>query len=252
MTYYIMPKLGYTVEDLVAKGMNIHNTMIAKIKDGVIVETHLYTPSNVARYSAKFHPMFFKTKYLGEKGGRLVSLSGVVFSGYLADGWNPFKQLIYLTVNDRGAAYTDEIVNYIIKDRKLMRDNKKNYEYLYKLIAYMREQGFLNMTREGFLVIGSRKPPLGSNRIPIEDGYNPILYQIMRFIESSGRAKKSDIAKYMIEDLGWIEYDPILQKDAEQVLDLYLTYLLKEDYIKEETNGIFVVKKPLRSLSGGV
>jgi len=251
MTYYIMPKPGYIVEDLVANGMNIHNTMIAKLKDGVIVEMHPYTQANVVRYSAVLHPVFFKTKYLAERA-RLISLSGAVFSGYLADGWNPFKQLIYLTVNDRGAATPKEIVNYIINDRRLMKDTKSNYDYLYKLLAYLREQGFLNMTREGYIVVGSRKPPLGTNRIMIEDGYNPILYQIMKFVEGHGRAKRSEIARYMIEDLGWIEYDPVLKMDAEDMLDLYLFYLLKEGYIYEETNGIFIVKKPLRSLIGGV
>ena len=232
-SYYIMPKPGYTPEDLIREGVNSKNAVIVKIGPlGNVVEEHVYTPNNEARWNAKPHPSLYRASVLYELGGRTITLKGAMFEGYLADGVNPFMQLIWLTVTDRGKATPDDIVEYLIRDKKFLRDTEKNRKWLKGLIKYMRDQGYLDM-EEGGLKKGDRELPIGHNRIPVKDGYNPILREMATLARRFGVLTKGNFADYMIKDLGWVGRDPVTGMRAEKVLEMYIRALIKMGVIRE-------------------
>jgi len=243
MTYYIVPKPGYAPEDIALKGLNQETAQIVKYVYGLPVEVHIYTSTNAERYRAKPHPSLLKEKGIFEREGRLITLESVVFEGFLADGWCPFKQLICIIVMDRGGATKEDIISYIVEGKKYLKNTKQNREYLSKLIDYLSREAWLNAKR-GFYVTGDRKMLIGKNRIAIRDGYNPILDQIMKMIES-GRNTKGMLSDYMIRDIGWIQRDPITGLSAEKLLDNYLKYLIREGFIKEVEINRYEVVKPL-------
>ena len=190
--------------------------MIVKYtREGFVKEVHRYSEENVVRWRAKPHPQFHRVKGYFELEGRMVTLEPRIFAGFLADGWNPFKQLVCLYVLDRGAASKQDIISYIIEVKKYLKDTKHNRWWLSELIEYLRSQGWINY-RHGYYVIGDRRMPIGHSRIAIKEGYNPILYEIMNSLKIKG--SKADLSDYIIGHLSWVEYDPIIDMHAEEVL----------------------------------
>lgn len=242
--YYVVPKYGCSVDDISLEGANIDNAMIVGMVGGTVVEVHPYTSLNVERYNAKPHPMFFREKGIFELGGRLLGFEPRIFSGFLASGWNPFKQIVWLFVRERGSATQEEIVEFVVIEKKYLKDKAKNRKWISKLVDYLRYQGWLNMV-EGRLITGHRRLPIGGDRIAIRDGYNPVLDQMMNFIAERGTATLSELSDYMIRDLGWIERDPVTGADAGKVLRAYVKLLRREGYIKEVEKDRFEVLKPL-------
>ena len=183
--YYIVPKPGYSVEDLKMKGINADNAMIVKIGPvGVIEEEHLYTPSNVSRWNARLHPSISRRLNIYDIGSRIISVPAPPFEGFISDGINPFIQIIHEFVSSRGKVTEDEIVKYII-DKKYKPNKKTCIKWIRGIIKYMRNQGYLNL-KSGFIFIGERELPVGNNKYPIEEGYDPILKELENFIRRKG------------------------------------------------------------------
>jgi len=241
MPYYIEPKPGYGPEDIVLNGLTAENAQIVKYEYGLPVEIHPFSQSNIDRYNAKPHPVLVREKGLFEREGRLITLQAVMFEGFLADGWNPFKQLICIHVTDRGGATKEDILSSILG--RYLADTKSNKEYISSLVDYLSREGWLN-AKMGYYVMGDRKMPIGKNRIAIREGYNPILDQIVKMIEA-GRSTRSILSDYMIRDIGWIQYDPVLKQPAERLLDGYLSFLLRKGYIRMVGRNRYEVVKPL-------
>lgn len=242
--YYIKPRPGYSPEDIIVEGPNSRNAWIVKEENGVVIEFHPYSSTNVSRWRAKPHPSIFRREGYFDLGGRYVALEDTMFIGYLADGWCPFKQLICIAVEDRRAMGKDELLAYIIEDKRYLKDKPYNWRWLSRLIDYLREQGWLNAGEIG-LVRGNRRMPIGKNRIPVKEGFNPVIDQMYDFIKIKKNVSKGELSDYMILDLGWIDKDPVTGASAEKILDYYIKYLLRKEYIKEIEQNRYEVLKPL-------
>jgi hypothetical protein len=243
--YYIVPKPGYTVDDVLFQGLNPENAIIvAYTVEGAVKEVHRYNHENVERYKPELHPQFHRARKMFELYGRMITLDTGMFEGYLADGWNPFKQIICTSVEVKGMSKED-IIDLVIKRRKFLANTENNRWWLSELVEYLTAQGWLHKVF-GRYIRGDRKMPIGQQRFAVKDGYNPILYQIMVRVESQPEGiTRTEIADYMIRDLGWIEHDPITRLSAEEQLDIYLNYLKEKGYIKEIAKGRFAFVKPL-------
>ncbi|RLI84699.1 hypothetical protein DRP07_00310 [Archaeoglobales archaeon] len=242
--YYIVPRPGYREEDIFNLGFNHKTVKIVKIVDGMEVESHVYDEINAKRWRARPHPVFFKRKGWVEMESRIVTFPDIFFEGFISVGWCPFKQIIYMFCDEARATHKEEIISYIVRSKKYLRNNKHNRWWLGELIEYMVRQGWLNR-RDSLILPGDRRIPIGPDRIMLKEGYNPIHYHMMRRIQYSGRATRGEIGDYMIRDLGFIEYDVVLDMNSEEVLDAHLNYLEEEGYIKEVAKDTYEVIRPL-------
>jgi len=241
--YEIRPRPGYTIEDLILDGATFENAEIVKIVNGVVVERHPYTPWNEQRYKPKLPKELYQEVAIFSEG-RFHILEKKIYEKVLRNGCNPFKQVIVMIVSERKNVTTNEVINVILEDMKLLKNNSVNRKWLEGLIKYLREQGYLNLV-EGRLELGLRKLQLGSVRIPLKEGYNPILNEMLHAIKFRGTMSKKDLAGYMIGQLGWIEPDPVTGKSARDVLEQYIRYLLRNGYIRETTKDTYEFVKPL-------
>ena len=238
--YLIVPKEGYSYHDLAKDGFDFKNAKIVRIRHGIVVEEMPYTPLNAERWKAKPHPDLFRAMTVHEKH-RSITLPAPLLEGTLADGMDPFLQLIWLVVRERRGVLPEDIVNSIAG--KYCKNTRKNREILEKYIEYMRRQGYLNLVGE-IVVLGDRDLPIGNNRIFIEEGYNPIEYEIWRFCKR--RPSRGDISRYMISAIRWIARDPVTGMGAEKKLDMYLKAMEREGLIRREDGKYRVLKPPER------
>jgi len=246
--YEIRPAEGYSYEDLIREGVSTKNAVIVKIVDGEVVEVHPYTRMGEYLYKPRFPKEMVSKKYVF-KDGRLMPLNIEFEEGgdlILRDGCNPFKQIIVNVVkmSDEGLS-RDEIVDYVINDLKVLANHKNNRKWLGKLVEYLVKEYVLIKTKYGTIKPGIKVLPLGDVVIPLKKGYNPILYEMMYFIENSGQASRTDLEKRFITSLKWIERDPVTDESPIEVLDKYIGYLLRKGYIEEVTDGIYRFVKPL-------
>jgi len=250
MTYYIVPKKGYTVDDIINDGANFKNARIVRYGlSGTIIEEYDYSWRDEERFKAKLHPSFFRPRTLWERAGRSITLKGALFEGVLADGVDPYWQIAWLMVKERGAALPNDVITYIIEDEKMLKNITQNRKWLEGVVKYLRDQGYLDM-REGRLQVGERELPIGFSRIYIKKGYNPILYEMVKEIRRRGGViDRGDLANYMIRDIGWITRDPVLKMGAEEKFDHYISMLVRRGVIREIGRGVYEFVKPLERYS---
>lgn len=241
-SFYLRPKAPYTWEDLELEGANFNNAEIVETWNGEVVGVLPFTPF--------IEKLCGRLKY--EKGiyqdtvlfveDRELPLEKEIYEDVFRSGCSPFKQAIVMAVS-KGAVTVSDIIKYVLEDLKILKKTQSNIQWLRKTIGWMTKEDYLVYV-DGVLKLGIRRLPLGSYRVPIRAGYNPILYEIMEMMKLRGAVSKSLIASYMITNLNWIENDPVTGSSARDQLDHYLRYLVRNGYATV-ANGKFSFVRPL-------
>jgi len=242
MTYIIVPKPGYSVSDLMMEGFNIKNARIVKKVGGIIVEEHPYTENNFKRYKPLPPPGYSSKEilFVGERG---YALGKHYLGEYLYSGWNPYKQAIALSVEERKEMTEDEILDVIFLDLKWLKRNQKNEQLMVRLIDAMSKAGYLNY-RLGVYTRGDRKLPLDDSVIPLKKGVEPIVMEIWDFIsmKENRTASFREIYTHMVKDLNWIQTDEVFGEAKKQVRG-YLDKMVAKGYLKDVGQDMFTTFK---------
>ncbi len=241
MEYVILPKPGYSITDLMMEGFNIKNSIIVKRIGGIVVEEHPYTEYNFRRYKPLPPPGYSKREilFVGERG---YTIGKYYLGDYLYGGWNPYKQAIVMSVEQRKEMTEDEIMDVIFLDLKWLRRTDRNQKFILNLLRSLSRAGFLNYVK-GLYERGDRKMPLEDNVVPLKRGVEPVVAEIWNFISMQEKtASYRDIYTYMVKDLGWIQTDETLG-EARSQLKAYLEVMLMKEYIKYVGQDMFTVFK---------
>ena len=240
----ILPKPGYSLADLMMEGFSIRNAVIVKKVGGIVVEEHPYTEFNFKRYKPLPPPGYSKREmlFIGDRG---FTLDKYYLGDYLYSGWNPYKQAIVMSVDQRKEMTEDEILDVIFLDLKWLKRTDKNKEFVLKLLSALSRAGYLNYVK-GLYMRGDRKLPLEDNVIPLKRGVEPVMAEIWDFIsmQENKRASYRDIYAHMVKDLGWIQTDETLGEAREQ-LKGYIHVMIMKEYIKYVGQDMFTVYKSL-------
>jgi len=234
----LVPRPGYGIEDLKKKATH-ENAEIHRFRNGILKEIIPVTNAALGLYDVELPREVMEPDILHARW-RAISIEKTVPKGYLADGQNPFKQIIGRYVHSVRYASMSEICDYIILDGRHLPNTRESRLFVEYIVKDMHRNTFLLMSGDEYKV--GRELPTGNSLIPLKVGYNPNMLEIWEFTEYNGKVTTDKLVKYMIEKIGWIESVGELRE--------YLNAMLEKGYLERVDPEHYSVKRHIEPYGG--
>lgn len=215
------------------------NAEIWEYRGGVLDCIHPVTHDKLNRLRPVPPPEYMqREKVMGE-----AVLDKPIAPNHFIVGVNPHIQAIYSTVREAGTATYEDIYRSLVKDYRILPDDRWGMEIVKDLIDLMYREGRLvKIKKKGRAYYGPGLAPRGKyHLVEFYPGYDPVAYQIVWYVEVKGMATRAEIHEYIIHRLEF------LKNPSE--LDCYLEMLVKSENLEVKEGGWFVFKKPLEAFS---
>ncbi len=218
---------------------SFQNTIIREVDEqGNTIGIFPYLPGTAYRYNPEPHPQYRKTEKIITPQGE-IPIPILEPEDTVADGENPYIQLIYNYVKYMRQAETEDIIRYIIDEKRTLPPDKKGIQrvkaYIYQM-TYGQLAGLLVTTKNKLITHIPLKT--GIKRIPIKHGYDQFEYYIMQYIENKGTISRGEIHRLMTQYYGWAR--------KPKTIDYYLQKLTRQGNIQQIEKNWFVYKKTLQ------
>jgi hypothetical protein len=234
----IVPKLG-TDLSVAVEHPTFENALIIEYRGSRIAGIHDVTPDSLYRLKPKPPPEYYKKETVMRQQPLTKSLA----PGHLVQGLNPFEQLIWATAREHGSVTEEDIVRSLILDYRVLPNTSHSRRAIKALIKKMRSEAFLLQKKDKKYATGLI-PTGGMYLIPYKEGYNPMEYQIVSYVENRGIVARSEIQEYIMRHLEWTTNPGDLDK--------YIERVIKKGAIRELQDGYFEYQKPLEQFKGAV
>lgn len=241
-SYYLMPNHGYTLEEA-CEEQSERTALIYEVRGGVPTGiTFPCTPINKAKLKPSFPPEYYARKQRIIQRNSVQVLEKPLFEDKLANGANPFFQLILIAISKADkegegvfGLTTDEVIRYLIEHIRVLPNTVSSVKHVKTLLTYMNNQAYIlkkgSRWARGLMLKG------GDMMIDWKKGYNPVMYQIVTFVKGNGMTSRDEIHDYIIDYLGWLK--------RRKVIDHYLNELVRTGVLKANHKNWFSYVKPL-------
>lgn len=193
--------------------------------DGTVIGRLPVLPDTEFMYAPTPDPSYGRPQYVVTSEGE-VEIPRIIPEDKLTTGENPFVQLIYRYVKRAGGATEEDIIRYMVKEKRVIRADKRGLSRLRGYVAEMHKGktlGGLLLIQDQRFVVGL-KISLGRHLLDFVTGYDPFEYHIMKFAENSGVVSRDEIHRYLIDRLKWAR--------TGKVVEFYIDKLLRESCLK--------------------
>lgn len=183
---------------------NYFNTVIKEINEqGIVIGTIPWTPITAHRYDPQPPSYYFQKETIVTETGE-IEIPKKQQQTMLYTGENPFIQLIYNRISYMHNQTIEDIVNYIIKDKRLLPDNEYGLQRVIDYIVAMTDgplKGLLIKT-DGILIT-HQTIFTEETMIHMNMGYDPFEYEIMKHVEYKGQVSRDSINRLILEEYKW-------------------------------------------------
>ena len=218
--HLIQNKEPYSLAEAV-NNPQIHNSCI-NVMDGPDLKYVL--PSTERNLSiAVPPPEFYLLEEIRTPEG-VIAIEKTVPEFTLAPQMNPFHQIIFTIISERGNPDPASIYKSIVTEYRVLPDNMIARKVIDKMMTTMRERAHILKYKEGGDVHYVKGKPITTEAvhlIPYKRGYDPIAWQLVDYIRSYSEVNRGQINHYMMSEEG-IRWLTITDR-----VDMYLDSLEK-------------------------
>lgn len=198
--------LHYAVE-----AANYNDSVILEVdSDGHIIGHLPVLPDTEYMYKPEPDPEYNRPQKIVTAEGE-VEIPVMVPEGKIASGENPFIQLIYRYVKRTGVATEEDIIRYIMTEKRFLPKDRYGMKRIRKYISQMcvartqreKDEGFgalggLLVKQEGGYAVGL---PLQTGRhlLDVFTGYDPFEYHMARYVENKGVVSRDELHRLMLD-----------------------------------------------------
>lgn len=236
--FYLDKKPGIHLT-MAIEAPSFQNTIIREVDEqGNTIGILPYLPGTAYRYNPEPHPQYRKKEKIITPKGE-VPIPTLEPKDTIASGENPYVQLIYNYVDYYKRCDAEDIIRYLLNEKRVLPKNKYGIRRA-KAYIYQMTHGEL----AGLLVESMGKYithiPLktGERHFSLKEGYDQFEYYIMQYAEYKATLSRSEIHRLMTEHYGWAR--------KPTTIDYYITKLVKQGNLQQIEKNWFIYKKTLQ------
>ncbi len=228
---------GFSLDEAIEQ-TSPENCMIVKYESGLRKEYIEWNPLTEDMYNPKADPRYFRLQKIVMRSGEQL-LGKDIPPGWLTAGLSPFIQIIYHIVLRGNITSREDIIRALIAEERIFSESDEDaIPVIEALLEYMNKENYYLLLHEGKLKVGFELPK-AYHLVEYKRGYDPIEYQIMRYVEGRGMAATEEIYSYIMEYLVWLH--------TPSKIDYYLERLIKKGNLKRVQRNFFRYVRPLES-----
>jgi len=234
--FYTTKKPGANLHQAVENPEYGRSQILEVDSDGTVLGRLPYLPDTEYMYAPVPDPAYDKPQYVVTTEGEL-EIPRIIPEDKITVGENPFIQLIYRYVKRAGGATEEDIIRHMVKEKRVIRPDKRGLKRLKAYVAEMHKGktlGGLLLVQDNRFVVGL-KLSLGKHLLDFVTGYDPFEYHIMKYAENKGVVSRDEIHRYLLDKLKWAR--------TGKVVEHYIEKLLKEKCLKFVGKNWFEFKR---------
>lgn len=236
--FILSNKFGYDLREAVENPSFEISEIVVVDDSGIEIEKIPVTPLTLHMYNPEPDPNYRKPQKIITATGE-IEIPLYIPDDMVANGENPFVQIIYRFVKRRDGITIEDIIRHVIKERRLLPANDYGMDRVKSLVYEMHNGEILGglLIKKGNLYFAGAPLKTGRQLIRIYPGYDPFEYQIMEYLQNKGTSSRGEIHRYITDILKWARHP--------KLVEFYIDKLLRQGNIKRIGKDWFEYHKSL-------
>lgn len=206
---WVGPAPGYVVDEIGKEEEGIFDKNLYYYKNGI--KCREPWAESLKAFKPTIDPRTMRPDFahIGPLG--ITRIDKPIPEGYVADGINPYYQIVQRLLMEQDHLLFYTMSNIIIRDKRYLPATERARAYLQKILNDMNEYGYVLVDEEpngGKTLIkyykygGSLRT--GDIILPLKEGYDPIIYYAFDFVKKSEPVSKDILRQYLLNYLRWV------------------------------------------------